>query len=263
MKYLKFCFIAFIISCNSSSKKAPHMQGTYLLSSQTVDNGDTKANYTQIKQLKIYTDKYVMYAQVDAGDSSSLFGVGSYSSDTSGVTENIIYNSNDSTFDSTKKSYKLAITKTVSGGYNQVIPNIQINGTPSSLTEVYQRVGNAKKTPLDGVWKQTKSYDIKGGDTTWYHRTEYKAFNDGYFMFGLTDKDSSGKITTGIGFGTFSMVGENQMKETDLNSSYAIIAGQSFLIDIKLDGDDNYEQTVTNANSTKTVEFYQRLKIEE
>lgn len=263
MKNLKFCFIALIISCNSSSNKTPHMQGTYMMTSQTVNNGKTKTNYSQIKQLKIYTDKYVMYTQVDAGDSSSLFGVGSYTSDTGGVTENIIYTSSNSTFDSTGKSYKLLITKTVSGGYNQVIPGIVIDSIKSKLTEVYERVGNSQKTPLDGVWKQTKSYNLKGADTTWYKRTEYKAFNDGYFMFGLTDKDSTGKITTGVGFGTFSMQGENQMKETDLNSSYAIIAGQSFIIDIKLDGNDNYEQTVTNSDSTKTVEFYERLKLPE
>ena len=262
MKYLKFCFIAFIISCNSSSKKAPQMQGTYLMASQTVNNGKTKTNYTQIKQLKIYTDKYVMYTQVDAVDSVSLFGVGSYTSDTSGVTENIKYTSNNSSFDSAAVSYKLSITKTADG-YNQVIPEIVIDSTNSKLTEVYQKVGNTQKTSLDGIWKQTKSYDLKGADTMWYNRTEYKAFNNGYFMFGLTDKDSTGIITTGIGFGTFSMQGENQMKETDLNSTYAIIAGQSFMIDVKLNGSDNYEQTITHPDSTKTVEFYERLKIPE
>ncbi len=260
MKYLKFCLIALVISCNSSSKKAPKMQGSYLMASQTVNDGTTKTNYTQIKQLKIYTDHFVMYTQVDAVDSVSLFGVGSYTTDTSGVTEKIIYTSNDSTFDDTPISYKLMITKTADG-YNQVIPDIMIDSTKSKLTEVYQTVGNAQKSPLDGVWKQTKSYDLKGADTTWYNRTEYKAFNDGYFMFGLTDKDSTGKITTGIGFGTFSMQGENQMKETDLNSTYAIIAGQSFVIDVKLNGNDNYEQTITHPDSTKTVEFYERLKL--
>lgn len=259
MKYLRFCFITLIISCNSSSNKAPKMEGTYLMTSQTINDGKTKTNYTQIKQLKMYTDKYVMYTQVDAVDSVSQFGVGYYTSDTGGVTEHIIYTSSNSIYDSTGKSYKLIITKT-GDGYNQVIPEIVIDSTKSKLTEVYQKVGNTQKTPLDGIWKQTKSYDLKGTDTVWYNRSEYKAFNDGYFMFGLTNTDSTGNITTGIGFGTFAMQGNNQMKETDLNSTYAIIAGQSFMIDVKINGNDSYEQTITHPDSTKTVEFYERLK---
>ncbi len=201
-----------------------------------------------------------MYTQVLAADSTSLFGVGSYTSDTSGVTENIFYTSSDSTFNDSLRSYKLFITKTPDG-YNQVIPDILIDSTNSKLTETYQKVGTTQTTPLDGVWKQTKSYDLRGADTMWYNRTEYKAFNNGYFMFGLTDKDSSGKITTGIGFGTFSMIGDNQIKETDLNSTYSIIAGQSFMIDIKLNGNDSYQQTITHPDSSKTVEFYERLKL--
>jgi len=236
------------------------MPGTYLMTSQTVNDGTTETKYSDLKQLKIYTDKYVMYTQVLASDSASLFGVGSYTSDTSGVTESIIYTSSDSTFDDSPRSYKLLITQRADG-YNQVIPDIVIDSTKSKLTEVYQSVGSKQTTPLDGVWKQTKSYDLKGTDTMWYKRREYKAFNNGYFMFGLTDKDSSGKITTGIGFGTFSMNGDNQIKETDLNSTYAIIAGQSFMIDIQLNGNDNYQQTITHPDSSRTVEFYERLKL--
>lgn len=260
MKYSIFCIMALaMIGCNAP-KKAPDMEGAYLMTSQTVSDGQTATKYSDVKQLKIYTDKYVMYSQVVAADSTSSFGVGSYTSDTSGVTENIIYTSRDSAFDDSARSYKLIINQTADG-YNQVIPEIMINGTKSKLTEVYQRVGKKQTTPLDGVWKQTKSYDIKGGDTTWYNRTEYKAFNNGYFMFGLTAKDSSGKISTGIGFGTFSMISDNQMKETDLNSTYAIIAGQSFMIDVKLDGNDAYRQIVTNPDSSVTYEFYERLKL--
>jgi hypothetical protein len=79
-------------------------------------------------------------------------------------------------------------------------------------------------------------------------------------MFGLTDKDSTGKISTDIGFGAFSMEGDNQMKETDLNSSNAVIAGQSFMIDVKLDGNDHYMQSITHPDGSKTVEFYERMK---
>lgn len=259
MKYLKICFIALVISCNSSSKKAPIMQGAYLMTSQTVNDGTKKTEYTDVKQLKIYTDHYVLYTQVNAADSTSSFGVGSYTSDTSGVTENIIYSSHDSSFDDSPSTYKLEITKTADG-YNQVISDIVINGTKSKLTEIYQKVGTKDSSILDGVWRQTSSYEIKGPDSTKYKRTEYKAFKNGYFMFGLTDKDSS-RTQTGIGFGTFSMLGANKMKETDLNSTYPIIAGQSFIIDLTFKGRDNYQQTILHPDSSKTVEFYERLKL--
>jgi len=80
-------------------------------------------------------------------------------------------------------------------------------------------------------------------------------------MFGITDKDSTGKISTGVGFGTYAMEGDNQLKETDLNSSYSIIAGESFLIDVKFDGNDKYVQTITHPDSSKTVEYYERLNL--
>jgi hypothetical protein len=259
MKYTPICFIALVMSCSSSSKKAPDMPGAYLMVSQTINDGTHNTKYTEVKQLKIYTDDFFMFTQVIAADSTASFGVGSYTSDTSGVTEKSIYYSSNNSFNDTTRSYKLFITKTPDG-YNQVIPDITINNAPSKLTEVYQTVGKQQSSPLDGVWKQTKAYELKGADTMWYNRTQYKSFKNGYFMFGLTDKDSTGKISTGIGFGTFSMEDDNQMKETDLNSSYAVIAGQSFMIDVKLDGNDHYMQSITHPDGSKTVEFYERMK---
>ena len=259
MKYLKFLLVGFAISCNSSTKKAPDMPGAYLMVSQTIFDGTTKTKLTEVKQLKIYTDNYFMFSQVIPSDSTASFGVGTYSSDTSGVTEHLSYTSADSTFNDSLRTYKLSITPTADG-YNQIIPDIVINNAPSKLTETYITVGKKQSTRLDGVWKQTKSYDLKGNDTLPYNRSEYKAFYNGYFMFGLTDKDSTGKVTTGVGFGTYSMEGDNQMKETDLNSSSSVIAGESFLIDLKFDGNDKYVQTITHPDSSKTVEYYERLK---
>ena len=200
-----------------------------------------------------------MYAQVNPADSVSGFGVGSYTADTGMVTENVIFSARDTTYNATPASYKLNITKTPDG-YEQVIPEIVIDSQKSKLTEVYQTVGTTAKTPLDGVWKEINSYSLKGKDTTKNVRTQFKAFYAGYFMFGASVKDSASKNHTGIGFGTFEMTGDNKMKETDLNSTYSIIAGQSFTIDIEMTGTDNYKQTITNADGTKSVEFYERLK---
>lgn len=121
-------------------------------------------------------------------------------------------------------------------------------------------MGTDVKSPLDGVWRETKSYVISGNDSVLNHRTQYKSFANGYFMFGQTVKDSSSRSHTCIGFGTFVMNGDNQAKETDLNSTYSIIAGNTFTVDIQMDGPDKYKQMINNADGTKGVEFYERIK---
>lgn len=261
MKNLIFSFIVlYTISCNTSTvKETPSMPGAYLMTSQTINDGKKDTKYTALKQLKIYTDSFFMYAQVNPTDSVSGFGVGSYTTDTGTVIENGIFNARDTTYNTTPESFKLNITKTPDG-YDQVIPDIVIDSQKSSLTEVYQAVGTTVKASIDGVWKEIDAYSLKGNDTTKNVRTQFKAFYAGYFMFGGSFKDSASKNHTGIGFGTFEMAGNNKMKETDLNSTYAIIAGQSFNIDIEMTGTDNYKQTITNADGSKSVEFYERLK---
>lgn len=262
MRYLKICVIAMLASCTSSKKEAPKMPGTYLMVSQTINYNNKNTNYTDLKQLKIYTNHFFMYTQLNPTDSVSGFGVGSYTSDTSGVTENTIFRSSGATEDSTKPSYKLNIT-TTSDGYNQVIPQIMIDSQMSKLTETYQKVGTSLKSPLDGVWKELESYSIKGNDTTRNKRIQYKAFYEGYFMFGQTVNDAtsgSSSTQTGIGYGTFDTAGANKIKETDLNSSFPVVAGHSFTVDYELTGTDHYKQTINYPDSSRSVEIYERLK---
>lgn len=235
------------------------MPGAYFMTSQTINDGKKDTKYTDLKQLKIYTDSFMMYTQLNPSDSASSFGVGSYTADTGTVTENVIYNSRDTIFSSAPASYTLNITKTPDG-YIQVIPEISINSQKTKLTEEYQAVGKPQKTPLDGVWKETESYIVKGNDTTKNNRTQFKTFYAGYFMYGHTVKDSANRNFTGIGFGTFEMDGDNKIKETDLNSTYSIAVGQSFSIDIEINGADNYKQTITNSDGSRSIEFYERLK---
>ncbi len=260
MKYLKISFIILFAGCTSSRKEAPKMPGAYLMTSQTVNYNNNDTKYTDLKQLKIYTDHYMMYAQLNPKDSISGFGVGSYTSDTSGVTENLIFSASGSNADNTHPSYKLNIT-TTPDGYDQVIPQIMIDSQMSKLTEVYQKVGTAVKSPLDGVWKELESYTIKGNDTTRNNRIQYKAFYEGYFMFGQSVKDtSSASSQAGIGFGTFDTVGINKLKETDLNSSFPIVAGHSFMVNFELTGTDHYKQTINYPDSSRSIEIYERLK---
>ena len=248
-----------VISCASNVKEAPNMPGAYFMTSQTINDGKKDTKYTDLKQLKIYTDSFMMYTQVNPSDSVSSFGVGAYTADTGTVTEYVKYSASDSTINSSPGAFTLNITKTPEG-YTQVIPDISIDTQKIKLTEEYQAVSKPQKTPLDGVWKETNSFIVKGKDTTKNNRTQFKAFYAGYFMYGHTFKDSANRNFTGIGFGTFTMDGDNKMKEVDLNSTYSIAVGQSFMIDIEMNGADNYKQTIVNADSSKSVEYYERLK---
>ncbi len=258
MKSIIICFlIVTLYSCNDTND-TPDMPGTYLMKSQTLNDGTKDTKVTALKQLKIYTDSFFMYSQVNPQDSVSGFGVGSYTPGKQSVTEDVIYSASDTTL-GTPNTYKLAIDKD-HDGYRQVIPEISMQGVKNKLTEEYQEVGTTTKTPLDGVWKEIKSYNIRGKDTVMNVRTQYKTYYDGYFMFGQTVKDSTYRTRTGIGFGTFEMKSDNQIKETDLNSTYSIIAGNTFEVAIEMQAPDKYKQTINNADGSIGVEFYERLK---
>lgn len=257
---LFYCVVIAITGCTHDVDLSTIIPGTYLMQSQTLNDGKKDTRYTDLKQLKIYTDKFFMYTQVNPNDSVSAFGVGTYATGKKdSLTENVIYSASDTSFHPQPVSYHLSIELTPDG-YKQVIKDIVFNGQKSTLTEEYSRVGTKKASPLDGVWKEIKGFSVNGTDTVAYNRIQYKAFHSGYFMFGHTAKDSSGKTRAGMGFGTFEMEGNNKLRETDLNSTYAIIAGQSFTIDISMDGTDEYHQTITNSDGSKSMEFYERLK---
>ena len=257
-KIIIWFLISTLFSCGSNTSKGPDMPGTYLMVSQTVSDGTNDTKLAGLKQLKIYTDNFFMYTQVNPQDSVSTFGVGSYTTDKGEVIEDVMYSSRD-TVVGTPNTYTLAINKTPDG-YQQIIPEILVNGEKSKLTEEYQTVGATAKTSLDGVWKEVRSFNIIKGDTIPNNRVQYKSFYAGYFMFGQTVKDSTGKTHTGMGFGTFKMDSDKQITETDLNSTYAIIAGNTFTVTIEMDGDDKYKQTINNADGSTGVEFYERMK---
>jgi hypothetical protein len=218
MKKLIFSVMVLgIAGCTTTSvKDKPNMPGTYLMISQTVNDGTRDTKYTDLKQLKIYTDDFMMYVQVNPSDSISAFGVGTYTSDTGTVTENVIYSASNTNFVAGPSSFKLNIKKTVDG-YEQVIPQIKTDSTNYKLTEVYQTVGTATKTPLDGIWKEVRSYNLRGKDTLKTTRTQYKGFHNGYFMFGHTFIDSVAKKHTGIGFGTFQMVNDKKRNGSEFD----------------------------------------------
>ncbi|HEY8690462.1 MAG TPA: hypothetical protein VIM07_14600 [Chitinophagaceae bacterium] len=260
MKFLILAAMLFIIGCNTSDKKEnAAMPGAYKMLSQSVKSEKIDTAYTSLQQLKIYTDDYMMYANVNPSDSVSSFGIGSYSSDKDTVTENVIYNASETSKSDTPGSVKLAIEKT-GKGYKQVIPDIQSQGQHIKLTEEYDAVGTTAKSPLDGAWKQTKSYYVSGKDTTVSKGTQFKTYYAGYVIWGQTYSDSLHKTHTGIGFGKFEMKGNNKVKESMMASTSYQVRGHDFDIDVEMNGADKFTQTMNNKDGSKGVEIYERLK---
>lgn len=260
MKLLYATVLLFLIACNNGEKKeSVIMPGAYKMISQSLKSNTLDTTYLTLQQLKIYTGEYMMYANFYARDSTSSFGIGSYSANRDTVTEHVIYSASDSVKNDTARDYRLLIMKKDSG-YKQVIPDMESQGQKIILTEEYKSAGTAAKSPLDGVWKESKTFYVKGKDTTKYNTTQFKAYYDGNYIWGNTFSDSARKIHTGMGFGKFAMSGSNKLTESCITSSYYQIRGQDVNLDIEMNGDDEYKQTINYPNGDKSIEIYQRLK---
>ena len=262
MRFILPLLLIILIACNSADKKdAVKEEGAWKMLSQNFKSDKTDTTYTTLQQLKIFTGDHMMYANVNSPDSASSFGVGSYDISGDTITEHVVYTSSDSIKDDTVRTYKLFIEKT-DKGYRQIIPDIMGMGDTIhyKLTEDYESAGTATKTPLDGVWKLTKAISIKGKDTTVQMITQYKTIYGGHIIWGHTGKDSLNKTYTGVGFGKFEMSGNNKAKELMETSTYSVVRGQSFELDISLNGDDEFTQTLVDKDGTKGVETYQRVK---
>lgn len=260
MKQVLVILLLAAVSCNNApEKEALAMSGAYSMLSQSVKGEKIDTSYSDLKQLKIFTGDHMMYTNVNPADSVSSFGVGTYNSNMDTITETALYNASDSSASDSTRSFHLTIEKTAKG-YKQIIPEIVMGEQKIKLTEEYETVGTKAISPLDGLWKMTKAYNIKGTDTSNNDATQYKMYNAGHFMFGHTWADSTKKLHTGTGFGTFTMEGTTKVKESVTASTYYEIRGQSFDIEIEMTGTDEFKQILTNKDGTKNVEFYQRVK---
>ena len=235
------------------------MAGAYALLRQMVNDG-TKDSVIHIEQLKIYTDRYMMYAHRMPNDSLAEYGIGRYTVEDGKVIEDVFFTSANG--DQNNK-VELQITKT-GDGYTQVInfpPDSQ--GVRYTLTEDYKTVSRPVTTPLDGAWKQTKSTNIpqKGSIITNNNPAQFKVYQSGHFIWGNTQKDSATqKPLSYFGYGTFNMKG-NVVTEQSIQSSFASsLVGQPVTLQVQLTGKDAYTQTILWPNGDRTVEVYQRMK---
>jgi len=248
--------ILLLIGCETKPKI--EMLGAYQMTSQVLNDG-TKDSSIDRKQLKIYTDQYMMYASPNVTDSFANFGIGKYKIEDGKVYEYRFYTAEDGEKTDT---FILNIEKTYNG-YKQVIENIPIGGKNYRLTEQYSSVATDQKSPLDGAWKQVRNiYTKNTGDSSINNSPlEYKTFQSGYFIWAITVRDSTNKKTSVFGYGPFEMIGDNKVRESVANSTFVTgFVGKKYEVDIKFNGTDTYSQTITFANGDKSTEVYQKLK---
>jgi hypothetical protein len=253
---LALCSILFLIGCGTKPKI--EMVGAYQMTSQVINDG-TKDSVIDRKQLKIYTDEFMMYASPNVTDSFANFGIGKYKVEDGKVYEYRFYTAEDG---DKLDTFVLNIEKTYNG-YKQVIENIPIAGKNYKLTEVYESYANSQKSPLDGAWRQVRNVYLtsKGDSSINNSPLEYKTFQSGYFIWAITVKDSLNKRTSVFGYGPFEMLGNDKIRESVANSTFRTgFVGRKYDVDIELVGNDSYKQTITFANGDKSTEIYQRLK---
>ena len=164
------------------------MRGAYLMKTQKVTQNGNDSVLT-LKQFKIYTDGYYMYAHTIDGDSVGEYGVGTYNMQNGKLTENSFYTSANGLH---SDSYNVKVQNT-NGGYTQVI-NFPADATGSDyvLTETYKNVSKKLTSGLDGAWKMTKLTLLAkdGTPTVISDPVQYKFYQSGYFIFGTTQPDA-------------------------------------------------------------------------
>lgn len=258
---LSAALLLLLASCNNQpNSNTTGMSGVYKMLSQTVQGGKTDTTFNSLMQQKIYTDHYMMYANFNPSDSASSFGIGTYTYNKDTLIEKVFFSGSDSIKFETLRNYKLLIEKTKQG-YKQVIPEIESQGVKFRLTEDYENISDSLMTPLDGAWEMESQVNVKGKDSTIVKGTQFKVYHAGHFIWARSYTDSSGRTRTGMGFGTFTLKGTDQLKEHVAVSSYYQIRLQDIDIAVELSGSDGFKQTITNKeDSSLSIETYKRLK---
>lgn len=241
---------------------ATDMKGAYTMLKQVADTG-TGEFHLNTQQMKIFTDKYVMYAhRRSETDSMAEFGIGKYSVENGKVIEQMFFGASGPI----NNKFELAINKQ-KDGYSQII-HFPENGSGRRwvLTEDYAKMGTSMKSPLDGAWRMKKLIIVdKDGKSTTYESSDkakqFKLYESGNFMWAnYVQGDEVGKVNTAYGYGTFEMSSPNQITETITSSTYqTLLVGNSLTFNIKFIGKDIFEQSNTWENGSKRIEVYERL----
>ncbi len=258
MKKLLFFLLAIATIGCKQPKETREIPGAYNMLLQSLNDGQKDSILVGAKQLKIYTSDHMMYASYRA-DSSSSFGIATYTAEPEGVKEVIIYSAANSTDNTSHPTYDLKI-ETTPNGYKQAIEGLESDGRKYTVKEDYETVSSARTSPMDGAWKLTKRFAVTGKDTVMSDIIQYKTYWAGHVVWGVSYMDSVKTKHTGIGYGSFEMNGENKTREVVEVTTFYTIRGSTFDIDIAFNGADQFTQIITGADGTKNVEMYERLK---
>ena len=242
-----------LASCNNADEKKISMPGTYKMISYSVKTASTDSTVNNRQQVKMYSDNFMMYAGIEP-DSLSLFGIGTYMVNGDTITERVIFSANDTLMTNGTTVFKLLAEKTAKG-YKQVIQE-----SADTRTEEYEAVGTDAASKLDGPWRQTTASIIRNGDTIMSINNQYKMYWKGHVIWGHNHIDSLKRIQTNIGIGTFEMVSDKKLVEKMTASFNYDVRNDNFDVDIEMTGNDQFKQTLTLADGSKSVEVYQRLK---
>lgn len=239
------------------------MQGAYVLLKQALDSGTGPA-LINTKQMKIFTDKYMMYAhRQSATDSTAGFGIGTYKVENGKVIEMMFFDNSGPV----NESFELTVNKQ-GNGYSQLIdfPG-EGPGKHFLLNEDYKTISRKMTSPLDGAWKMKKLVFVdKDGKTESVEMSDdavqFKLFESGHFMWTSRWKDEkTGTFMTAYGYGTFQMNGPDKAVELNESSTFAtFLNGKTMHLDLKFTGNDSYEQTIVDPDGSKRIETYERLK---
>lgn len=268
MKYLIFLLIIIVGSaCQDGSGNGDgenkkdtdfDIKGAYSMTKQ-IGNDGTKDTLLKKEQLKIYSDRFMMYASPRATDSFGEYGIATYKQDADKVMEYIFYTSSEG---EVRDTAELEIT-TLPNGYKQVI-RYQDSNSVFILTEEYDKVGKEPNSPLDGAWTQMRDIfiDAKGDTTRNVKKTQFKIYESGYFIWANPNKDpASNNFYSAYGYGTFKMINNKKSQETNINSTfYSQLVGKPVDIELEFTGSDKYKQTILGPKGEKSVELYDRLK---
>jgi hypothetical protein len=240
-------------------KPVTGLSGAYLMLSQSLEGTSVDTTFTERKQLKIYTDHYMMYVRLSPYDTASSFGIGTFSIKKGKLTEHIIYSASGSVENTNSFSGTVNISKRHKG-YEQVIPQIMSDLGRVRLTEDYQLLETGLPSPIDGTWKLKDAYTIEGKDTMPGNAVKYKTYYKGYFSAGSFSTKSSGEKNTITEYGTFQVNGKTKLRENITYSTISERNGQSYNLDIVMKGNDALTIKATYATGAEEVENYKRMK---
>jgi hypothetical protein len=259
-KLLPLLASLFLFGCNdnhTADGKKLDMVGVYRMKKQVANDGK-KDTLLKHEQLKIYTDKYMMYASPRSTDSFGEYGIATYTISGDSVKENIFYTSSTG---AVKDSALLKVNKS-NDGYTQVIDYSDNNGK-LILTEEYANAGQDVQSPLDGAWKQIRNIFInaKGDTIRDTVATQFKVYQKGHFIWANPSKDpASNNFIAAYGYGTFKVDSTNKIEETNINSTYKELVGRPVTVEYIKKGTDSYQQTIRQPSGDKGIEVYERLK---